>query len=165
VFEQQIFLYYFMALTVALLMLAIVRGRCSGALVAWLLLVPTVFVGEISGFSALDAPLRLTVLVLALGLAARHLWRGAPHADLAPWLAVAATTVLAWSPTGLPFDLPVWFWQVALVSWGLGLAASPLVHEIRSHTVHTPPILSARQRAAPLRVIPGPHRRALIPAG
>ena len=160
VFEQQIFLYYFMALTVALLLLAVIRGRFSGALVAWLLLVPTVFVGEISGFSALDAPLRLTVLVLALGMAFRCMRRGAAHADLAPWLAVAATTVVAWSPTGYPLQLPVWFWQVVLVGWGLALAAGPLVTALRQ--VEAPAIRRSFAGSLAWNGVPRPRPAAPI---
>ena len=47
VFEQQIFEYYFMALSVALVLLDVVRGHIRGSLVAWILTVTSVYLGEI----------------------------------------------------------------------------------------------------------------------
>ena len=51
IFEQQMFGYYFMALSVSLLLLDVVRGHIRGSLVAWLATVSMVY---LFGSTALD---------------------------------------------------------------------------------------------------------------
>jgi Glycosyltransferase family 87 len=131
VFEQQIFEYYFMALAVSLILLDVTRGRIRGALVAWLLLVPIVFLGEIQGLGDLDHPLRAAVILLAVGVVVAQALRGIPRRDLAPWIGLAAVSVVGWSTSPLLYHLPTWFWQVVLVSSGIALAAAPLLTEFR----------------------------------
>ncbi len=47
VFEQQLFAYYFMAISIALVLLDVVRGHIRGSLVAWLVVMTTVFLDDI----------------------------------------------------------------------------------------------------------------------
>ena len=56
IFEQQIFEYYYMGLSVVLVLLDVARGHIRGSLVAWLIAVPTVFIEEISGAGISRAP-------------------------------------------------------------------------------------------------------------
>jgi hypothetical protein len=155
VFEQQIFLYYFMALSVTLILLDVMCGRIRGALVAWLLLVPTAFLAEIESTSALDHPFRVVVILLAIGVVVPQARRGVPFRKLAPFIALAATSVAGWSNSPLLSQLPTWFWQVVLVSSGIALAGAPLLAAVRRHEVVD------RARARPGAFVA--HRPVLLP--
>ena len=155
VFEQQIFEYYFMALSVSLILLDVMRGRVRGALIAWLLLVPTAFLGEIEGLGDLDHPLRIVVILLAIGVVVPQALRGAPFRNLAPFIALAATSVASWSTSPLLSHLPAWSWQVVLVGWGIALAGAPLLTEFRRHEAMD------RARARPRAAVA--HRTVLLP--
>ena len=155
VFEQQIFEYYFMALSVSLILLDVMRGRVRGTLVAWLLLVPTVFLGEIEGLGDLDHPLRVVAILLAVGVVVPQALRGAPFRNLAPFIALAATSVASWSTSPLLYHLPAWFWQVVLVGWGIALAGASLLTEFRRH--------EAMDRARARPGMPVAYRAVVLP--
>ena len=129
VFEQNIFGYYFMALAVSLVLLDVVRGRISGPLVAWLALAFLPFFPGSWGLEAREyLPFSLMAVVLLIilfdALRARIRWY------LVAWLACVALAFAQFPLTSLPFRhaLPIWFWQVVLVSSGVALAARPLVN-------------------------------------
>jgi hypothetical protein len=156
VFEQQIFLYYFMGLAVSLILLDVICGRIRGTLVAWLLLVPTVFLEEISNTSALDHALRGAVILVAVAVVVGRALRVTPIRNLAPWCALAAASLVGWSNSPLLYDPPPWFWQVVLVGWGVALAATPLLRELRGQEV---PVMT---RPRPGHVMAG--RAVVLPA-
>jgi hypothetical protein len=139
VFEETLFGYYFMALTVALVLVDVARGHIRFATVAWVTVVSFVF-GVMSqpvhlfNGSWEDTAQNVTAVVIlvgALSLLARNLLRRR-SADALICVAVLGATLLAWDIGANPFgcDLPVWFWQTALVLPGLVLAARPLVREV-----------------------------------
>ena len=139
VFEETLFGYYFMALTVALVLVDVARGHIRFATVAWITVVSFVFgvmsqpVHVFNGSWA-DTAQNVTAVVIlvgALSLLARSLLRR-KTSDALVCVAVLAATLLAWDVSANPFgcDLPVWFWQTALVLPGLVLAAKPLVREV-----------------------------------
>jgi len=132
VFEQQIFEYYFMALTVALILLDVVRGRLRAALVAWLLVVLTVFLYEIADLFEVADAIRVAVLVLAFTVLVWQVFRKVPFLTLTPWAALAAVSIVGWSSSfsAQPY---IWFWQIVLVAWGIALAGGPLLSELRRH--------------------------------
>ncbi len=133
-FEQQLFEYYFMALSVSLLLLDVARGRFRGALVAWLLTVPAVFIGEIQGLGDMTTPIRVALILVAIVVIVPRALRGARAVSLAPWYALIAGTLVAWPRFDLVGRPPTWFFQIVLVAWGLALAAAPLIDEVRRHT-------------------------------
>ncbi len=153
VFEQQIFEYYFMALSVSLLLLDVVRGQVRRSLIAWLIVVPTAFVGEI----VLPGSLGKVVPWVAVGLALLALIDGArtgrTPGQLLPWAGVLAAALLTWQTT---WSLPAWFWQAALVIPGVVLAARPLLAEVRRGG--TPLPAPERRPVATATVISPPNR-------
>ena len=141
VFEQQLFGYYFMALSVALVLLDVAGGRLRATLVAWLATVSIVY---LVGSTALD-PLRrpapgvlndlLPLSVMALGalLIAREVRRGAHWWMLACWSAMIVGALVVWKQTDVVGQPPTWLWQLVLVPLGIALAATPLLGELRRH--------------------------------
>jgi hypothetical protein len=101
VFEQNLFGYYFMAIAVFLVLLAVVRGQIGWQLVAWLVMVILAF-----------------------------------------------TDVVPWSITPI-HALPIWFWQVALVSTGVAMAAEPLMSLMH----HQPEVEPRRMEEGPVLVM------------
>ena len=73
----------------------------------------------------------IVIIVLALSLLVRSLLRR-KTSDALVSAAVLVATLVAWDISANPFgcDLPVWFWQTALVLPGLVLAARPLVRDV-----------------------------------
>jgi hypothetical protein len=140
VFEEDLFGYKFLALAVLLITLDVVRGRIRGQLLAWLALVTMAFnpirldlnTSRLAYHTAIAIPLVCMAVVLFV------IVRDAVHHRvrwyLVAWFAIAARAFLRWPlwlPNGLPTRLPVWFWQLVLVSSGVVMAASPLVKSIR----------------------------------
>jgi hypothetical protein len=150
-FEQQLFEYYYMALSVSLLLLEVARGRFRGLLVAWMLTVPAVYIGQIQGLGAMTTPIRVAVILVALAVIVPRALRGATALSLAPWYALIAGTLIAWPRIDLLGKPPTWFLQVVLVTWGLALAAGPLVDEVRRHTAPAS-TTRARERLLPIPV-------------
>jgi hypothetical protein len=139
VFEQQIFEYYFMALVVTLVLLDVVVGRLRGALVAWLVALFIVDIGQVNGVDHHPDFIRLGIVAVAAGVLVWQVLRGAPRREAVPWVALIACTVAAW-PNVDPFGLqPVWFWQIVLVGWGLTLAATALARAMRDAATAEPP--------------------------
>ena len=142
VFEETLFSYYFMALVVALVLVDVARGHIRLATVAWIAVVSFVF-GVMSqhvrmfydhGWSDVAQNVTAVVIIaLALSLLARSLLRR-KTSDALVSAAVLVATLVAWDISANPFgyDLPVWFWQIALVLPGLALAARPLASAVWS---------------------------------
>jgi hypothetical protein len=132
IFEQILFGYYFMALAVSLVLLDVVRGRISGALVAWLALVTLAFFPSSWGLEA-RRYLPISLMAVALLLILGDALRGRIRWYLVAWLACAAGAFLQFPLTSLPFRhaFPIWLWQVVLVVTGVVLSARPLVKRAR----------------------------------
>jgi hypothetical protein len=139
VFEQNFYLYYFMALSVSLVLLDVVRGHIRGSLVAWLVVVPTVYVGEIQIPKYAVHLVPQCAIVLAILVIVSRIHRGDPRRTLVPWFAVVAASFVTSDRVDLGFlNLPpTWFWQVLLVVPGLLLAAGPLRAEVRGREDRT----------------------------
>jgi len=170
VFEEGLFGYKFLALAVMLMLLAVVQGRITGRLVAWLALVTLAFEPIPAGLannarswgdhaaSALPLIFIATVLVLIAydALHRKVRWY------LIAWFVIAAWAFLQWPL--LSFDsirapFPLWFWQLVLLPTGIVMAVAPLVNAIRTAGAKPPvsPDLANRDGEAS---IPGqpPHQ-------
>ena len=159
VFEETLFSYYFMALVVALVLVDVARGHIRFPTVAWITVVSFVF-GVMSQYVRVfhdhgwsDAARNVTavvIIVLALSLLARSLLRR-KTSDALVSAAVLVATLVAWDISANPFgcDLPVWFWQTALVLPGLVLAATPLVRDVMGSGAPTDSGRRTRYRPGP----------------
>ena len=154
VFEQQLFGYYFMALSVGLVVLDVARGHVRASLIAWLATVSMVY---LLGSTALDLLpesleralthlLPLSVLALAVLLLVRDVRRRTYTCQLACWLGMVVAALVVWHETDFLGHPPTWLWQVALVPLGIGLACVPLVDAMRERTV---PLRRAWHRERP----------------
>jgi hypothetical protein len=143
VFEQGLFGYKFMVLSVMLIMLGVVRGRVPAYLIGWIALTTLAFnpipwgVGvnarSWGGYAATTLEvfcMAATGLVIALDLGHRRRVRW----YLVAGLVLAICAFGQWPPiqNSLRQPLPLWFWQVLLVGSGVAMAATPLVKFVRS---------------------------------
>ena len=143
VFEEGLFGYKFLALAVTLIMLAIVRGRVSGPLVAWLALaslalnpIPgTLSInGRLWGVHAAFA-LPLICIVTVLAVVGFDIMRQRVRWYLLAWLVVACCAFLQWplwSFDSIRPPLSLWFWQLILLPTGIAMAAIPLLESVRT---------------------------------
>jgi hypothetical protein len=143
IFEEGLFGYKFLALAVMLILLALVRGRIGGPLVAWLALATLSFVPIPAGPLALTsrawnshvaAALPLFCIAVALIVIIYDAFRRRVRWYLVAWFVIAASAFLQWPI--LSFDtiraqLPHWFWQLVLLPTGIVMAVSPLVNAVR----------------------------------
>lgn len=144
VFEVNIYVYYFMALAVFLLLLDVQRGRLRASFVAWLTCLTLVFaVGW--GYNAFHyvtwqygALTYIPPLVVgaALALFVLQLFRGASRWSLSLLGCVLVVGLVTWHAAGNLFyvDLPIWLTQVGFTASGLALAAEPLRTALRVPT-------------------------------
>jgi hypothetical protein len=145
VFEQNLFVYYFMALAVSLVLLDVARGHIRSSLVAWLVALTLVFCIDwfYSAFSSVpwgnQARVAVPAVILALVLVL-VLFQVVRGGGLSPWNVVLCTGVVAsglltWSRSSNPFyhHLPIWLWQVVFVASGIALAAGPLLDRVAEH--------------------------------
>jgi hypothetical protein len=148
IFEEGLFGYKFMALAVLLVMLALVRGRIRGGLVAWLALVTLAFnpipagltINARSWSDHVAASLPLACIVVVLLLIARDAVLRRIRWYLVLWLVVATWAFLhwpLWSVDSIHSRLPLWFWQLVLLSTGFVMAISPLVEAMRDRGAKT----------------------------
>ena len=153
VFEENLFGYYFMAITVMLVVLDVVRGRLRGYTVAWIALATLAFDPVPWGFNSngqswglslrLALPIAFAVIALMLILidALRHCIRW----YLVAWLALVALTLvkMPWMHGYLRHSMPIWFWQVILVTGAVVLAVGPLLSKINDVSDPTPEAVDA----------------------
>jgi hypothetical protein len=141
-FEENLFGYYFMALTVTLLLLDVFGGKIRGLTIAWLALVTLAFTPIPWGFASNGQPwgllarqqLPLWFAIIAVVLIGADLARKRIRWYIVAWLVFdcVALVKMPWMHAYLRKPLPIWLWQVLLVPSGLALALSPLVDKIRS---------------------------------
>ena len=139
VFEQALYGYYLMAVSVMLVLLDVMGQRIRGSLVAWLLLLTLVYVdgpttstsvfGSVPWGNHAQETLPALVLLLALVVVALKLLRHGLRMDVAPWLALAIGSILAWPSANDPLSRHVTgpYWQIVVVSWAIFLALVPLL--------------------------------------
>jgi hypothetical protein len=139
VFEENIFVYYLMALAVILVLLDVQRRHIRASLAAWLTCVALVFsVGW--GYSAFYATSWATAAVrgiplvvigfAVLGIVVSLLRHGSRWNLLLCFL-VALCALLSWQLPDGPVVTRTWVWQVVLVGSGVALLAGPLLERIR----------------------------------
>lgn len=160
VFEQNLFGYYFMALSVCLILLDVVGGHIRSSLVAWLaavVLVFCVFHGLALNYVVWGArvrsvlPLVVVVPALCLILVRTFSSGGRSIRSLLPWFAVGACAILTWPIRSDPFssEFVRWLWQIALVVPGIVLASGPLLAGVRtSATKPSSPVVEGHPGSA-----------------
>ena len=147
VFEQNMFGYYFMALSVLLILLEIVDGRIRGELVAWLTMILLVYdpvpfglaYNAVSWGEHAQASLPEIAMVVALGLIVWDAVHRRVRWYLLAWFVIAVCAFGHWPPWSqqLPWAYTFrplfrqWSWQLILLPTGIALAAWPLVSFIR----------------------------------
>ena len=156
--------YYFMALAVALVLLDVVRGHIRGAVLAWIALVTVAHdIWPVDMFSSVPWGLGATehlpqvLMVIGIVVILVDVARDRVRWYLVVWLAFLIVAFATWPFTqeAIRIPLPIWFWQLILVSTGIWLAAGPLVqfmrdrNELRPHS--TPPTGVFRSRVAQRR--------------
>ena len=150
VFEEGLYGYKLMALAVMLILLAVVRGRIRGQLVAWLALATLAFNPIPAGLAInartwgghVAAVLPLLCIVVALVLILRDAIHRRVRWYLLAWLVIAACAFLQWPLWS--FDtirpvLPLWLIRLILLPTGIAMALSPLLKSMRS-AGPTPPV-------------------------
>jgi hypothetical protein len=163
VFEEGLYGYKFMALTVMLILLAVVRGRIRGELIAWLALTTLLFNPIPEGLdinarlwgvhAAAVLPLACIAMVLALVVydAVRHRMRW----YLVAWLVVAICATVqwpVWSLDSIRAQIPLWLIQLVLVPTGVIMAVSPLLGSRRkaeSKAAESPPWVAVSAASSP----------------
>ena len=149
VFEEGLFGYKLMALSVMLVLLAIVQGQIRGRLVAWLALATLAFepipagvaVNARSWSDHAASALPLIFIGVALLLIAYDVLHRRIRWYLIAWFVIAACAFLQWplwSLDSLRAPYPHWFWQLILLSTGIAMAVSPLVRSVRSAETDKP---------------------------
>jgi len=150
VFEEGLFGYKFMALAVMLIILAIVRGRIRGWLVAWLALAtlafnpipPAIAINGRSWGDHAASALPLLFIVIALVLIGYDAVHRRVRWYLIAWFVIAAWAFLQWplwSLDSIRAPFPHWFWQLILLPTGIAMAVSPLIRSVRT-TDQKPPV-------------------------
>ena len=141
VFEVNLFTYYFMAVSVMLIVLSVAQRRRLGPVVAWLSLTTFAFYplpwvvayGDQSKglelYQALPYAVVVVMAVVALVGALRHRMRW----YLFAWLLVVFLTCVPqlWGLTSMFRVIPYWAWQLILVPPALYLCVEPLVSRVR----------------------------------
>jgi hypothetical protein len=136
VFELDLWGYYFMPLSVALVLLDIVRGRFRGSTIAWLAMVTLVFnpiqvyhlaTGRNYGLGPFRA-IQIVFLAVALLLIVWDVSHRRIRWYLIAWFLLAAW---AFAVNGQIFgsphaSFPLWFWQMVLVASAIGLLFGPI---------------------------------------
>ena len=149
-FATNLWGYYFMPLSVALIVLDVVIGRIRGTTIAWLAMVtlvfnPIIFYQFATGRTYDSGPFRaIQILFLAVALSL-IVWDGA-HRRIRKYLiawfvvAVVAFAVDGWmyGPPHTPF--PLWLWQVVLISTALMLVGGSIRAKLRNHDGKSVPV-------------------------
>jgi hypothetical protein len=153
VFEPEVYAYYFMALSVALILLDVMCGHIRSMLVVWLLAVSLAFAADPTtlifsrvswGHTAQHALPPIVLILAVVGFVFTLVLKGF-HLDLLAWSALAMGAWIAWSwPITIflhPFTFT--FEEIVLVVPGVALAAVPLAGRLRTAR-ETPPAGSRR---------------------
>ena len=142
VFEENLFGYYFMAVSVALILLEVVRDRFRGTVAAWLALEIVAFNPIHAGFYSnltghtLDLFWAVPIITLAfvvVSVIVDTFYHRVRIYKLL-WIVLASLTGESklWGQNHPVYAVPHWLWQVILVPIALGLALKPLRDEVNS---------------------------------
>jgi len=152
VFEENLFGYYFMAVTVTLLVLDVAAGRIRGPLLAWIALVTAAFdpvhLGFVSNLTSWTVTLYNAIPIALFGAMALSVAYDAAvrrfHLYKVAWIIVVAFTCESriWGLYHSIIHVPNWLWQVVLVPIALVLALTPLLKVSTSLTAPEPLPLS-----------------------
>lgn len=135
-FELNVWGYYFMPLSVALITLDVINSRIRGTTIAWLAMVtlvfnPIVFYQFATGRTYDSGPF-LALQIVFVAIAFLFIVRDAAHRRvrwyLIAWfiLALVATSLGGWDYGPTHHAFPLWFWQIILLPTALWLLAEPL---------------------------------------
>jgi hypothetical protein len=143
VFEDNLFGYYFMAVSVALVLLDVARGQIRGQTIAWIGLVTLAFNPVHWGFYSNWTPwdkqffqsLPTVFMVLALVSMTLDAFHRRFHVYKAVWMVIVALTCDSqiWGMSQSILVLPNWLWQVVLVPAAVFLSVGPLISSKREH--------------------------------
>jgi hypothetical protein len=135
-FEQNLaYTYYYMALTVILILLDVVRGKFRGSLLAWIALVTLAYdPGKADPFSnswgaGFTQYLPIAIMGVGLVYVLFDTARGRVQPYLIAWFVLMVAAFATWPFTHAPIRAPwpLWIWQLILVPTGIALAIRPLV--------------------------------------
>jgi hypothetical protein len=142
VFELNLWGYYFMPLSVVLVLLDVLRGRVRGYTIAWLAMVTLVFnpilfyqfaTGQNYGLAPFRA-IQIVFLSIALAFILFDLVRHRIRLYLIAWFLLAGFAFCKdgwmYGPPHKPF--PLWFWQIVLLSTAFLLIAGPFMSRLRA---------------------------------
>ena len=135
--------YYFMALAVALVLLDVARGHLRGAVLCWVVLVTLAY--DTGAFLTSSSEIPGLALrhhlpeILALGgllVIVVDTMRGRIRWYLMGSVVLVMYGFVNWPFVSGPFwsQFPILFWQLILVSTGVGLAAAPLLSYVQQHS-------------------------------
>lgn len=142
VFEITWWPYYFMAATVLIVILEVIRGQIRGTVVGWLALMTLAFdpfpFGFLSNGVSWSTRVRevlpnyfiaVAVIVFLFGVLRRRV-----HWSIVAWIALVVATLLTlpWSHQVIRSGMPLWFWQVVLAPTLVWLTFEPLLRFIRA---------------------------------
>jgi hypothetical protein len=143
VFEQNLrHTYYFMAVTVSLILLDVACGRLRGSVLAWIALVTLAYDQALGNqFTASWGTTfqeYLPIVLMAVGFVfiAVSAVRRQIHWYLLLWFILIAAAFATWPFTDVQQrnSLPLWLWQMILVTTGIALAAGPLRSYLRDQS-------------------------------
>ncbi len=145
VFEENLFGYYFMAASVALVLLEVVRGHFRGTVAAWIGLELIAFnpinAGFFSNLTGHTLFLFWWVPIFILGLVVVSVIVDAVYHRVRIykflWIVLACFTgeLKLWGLTNPIWYMPHWLWQIVLVPIALGLALKPLLDEMNQDAI------------------------------
>lgn len=139
IFEEAMYLQYFMAISVLIVLIEVSSRYLRASVVAWMIIVTMEY--GLSRFLIFNgAPwavwadhwlplVALDAILVGIGGWAMRYRRGASWRTLLIWSSLFIGVLLSWSLNSNPFraDLPGWLWQIVLVGLGIVLAARPLM--------------------------------------
>ena len=148
VFEENLFGYYLMAVSVALIVLDVARGQLRGTVLAWIALVTVAFnpvhAGFLSNLTGHTLELYYALPIVVLGIVVATVVFDAIYGRIRVYKLAWIVIVLVASESrlyGQKNDIiyaPHWLWQVVLAPIALGLAVKPLLESIKSGTPSIP---------------------------
>jgi hypothetical protein len=127
-----------------LILLDVAAGRIRGWTVAWLTMLSVTYLAGEPSANTLRQPwldflrnsLPVEVFLISVVVAIVSTTRRR-YSDLLPVCALLLIAIVAWHPVGL--SPATWIWQLALVPFGLVLAAGPLWGQIKASTARSEP--------------------------
>jgi hypothetical protein len=150
VFELNLWGYYFMPLSVALVLLDVINGRIRGYTIAWLAMVTLVFnpilfyqfaTGRTYGLGPFRA-IQIVFLAAAFILILYDILRHRIRWYLVAWFALALVAFVTdgwmYGPPHKAF--PLWFWQIVLLSTAAVLIAGPITSKLHNREKSTSPV-------------------------